>query len=118
MTVMFGWPLILGMHCFGRNEGWWIGRRLCRGKYWRWVRRQFGPTEDIFIFLSMFFAAIATKIAFDSMVGSDVVYGYLAICLIIDWITGSEDPPWRKLSRAGNKLLEKLKPMPKPVFQP
>jgi hypothetical protein len=111
-----GWVLILAGEMFLRHGP--PRRRMQRGKYWRWTIRQFGPIwTDLPIRVFAAMSVLALFTATGQKWPLDVFYFYLVITAAVDWITGSEDPPWRKLSRAGAEILKKLRwqPAPQPV---
>lgn len=119
-SMMFAWPIILALDTFGRSWGH-IGRRLSRGIYWRWLMRKFtifGGLYHSMMFCGITFVLIPLSMVYDDA-GDEVIaaiYSYIGALLLIDWITGSDDPPWKKLARAKNKLLANIKPMPRPAI--
>ena len=46
LYVTFCWPVVLCLQIFVRPSTTRVGRRLQRGKYWRWCVRRFGLMGD------------------------------------------------------------------------
>lgn len=93
--------------------------RMRRGKYTRWLIRTFGMTGDNLFRLGWLFC-IAMPIMFVApepfvTLGLVVYWTYMAVTLAVDWITGSDDPPYRKWLAAAKKKLTISAP-PKPVI--
>lgn len=109
-----GWILILFADLFLRTVPP-FSHRMRRGKYSRWVFKKFGLFGDLPIRMPLAAGMLAGSLATSGYFFVDVFYIFLAVITIVDWITGSDDPPWRKLEAAANKLLERIKPMPEPV---
>jgi len=124
--------LLLTFHHFLMLGGWvviWLGdfflrhvpphsRRMQRGKYFRWTIRTFGLMADAppRIFLAV--AMVAFFITTHQDWPLDVFYTFLAVTAAVDWITGSDDPPWRRWKESASAALKKLRiqPAPQPVI--
>jgi hypothetical protein len=48
----------------------------------------------------------------------DAFYTFLLVTAVVDWITGSDDPPWRRWQESASAALKKLRiqPAPQPVI--
>ena len=117
--TMTCWPIILIMVVFIRPGNNRIGRRMQRGVYWRWNVRTFGTLlrwADFPVYLMVMFCQLGLVIATGGQAGNILAYTFFTITLFVDWVTGSEDPPWKKLAREANKLLDRIKPVPPPVI--
>lgn len=126
------WSLALGVHHFISYGGWviiWLtdwflryippySRRMARGKYARWAQRQFGLLGHSVPLMFMAAAMLVFYVSTDWVWPIDMFYVFLAVTCAIDWITGSDDPPWRRWAKSGAEILKKLRiePAPEPAI--
>lgn len=114
-TIKYGWWLIACADVYLR----WVEphrRRMRRGKAYAWEMRTFGPFGVVlgtFMVISM---AITESAVFGTRWVADAFWIYIAVCCAIDWLTGDDDPPWKRYSEKAKKLLERLKPIPEPAI--
>lgn len=129
---MIVWHLLLAVHQLILSGGWVLilcldmflrivppySRRMRRGKYSKWIFRKFGNLNDAPIRLAMVATMIAGLTATGSKWFVSVFYMYLVVTMAVDWITGSDDPPWRRWAESGAEILKKLRiqPAPQPVI--
>lgn len=113
LIVAGGWILILSSDMFLRNVPPY-SRRMMRGKYSKWSMKTFGLLGDLPVRMVVGGGGLAGAIATDSAWFITIFYLYLLSTLIVDWITGSEDPPWRRWAKSGAELLKKLRWQPAP----
>lgn len=126
------WSIILGVHHFIMYGGYiiiWLGdfflrtipphcNRMRRGKYFRWAQRKFGLFGYSVPLVFMAVAMLVFYVSTDWAWPIDAFYIFLAVTCAIDWITGSDDPPWRRWAKNGAGILKKLRiePAPEPAI--
>ena len=124
--------IILTIHHFLVHGGWaplWIvdfflrnvqphRRRMERGKHFKWMARAFGPLSYHAPRMVLATAMLPPMMLTDAVWPIDAFYGYLVATTSVDWITGSEDPPWRRWKESASAALKKLRiaPAPQPVI--
>ena len=125
--------IILTIHHFLIYGGWapiWVvdfflrnvlpfKRRMERGKHFRWTARLFGPYMSYHVpRLVLAFSTLPLMMATHVSWPVDVFYVYLSSAAAFDWITGSDDPPWRRWKESASAALKKLRiaPAPQPVI--
>lgn len=93
-------------------------KRMERGKHARWAHRMFGPWGRFPVWFVFWSFGVVTAFTPARAVGRDVFLIYLGGAVAIDWITGSDDPPYRRWLASLSKAVEKLKikPSPRPVI--
>lgn len=116
-----GWVAILVIDWYLDNRH---RARMDRGKHRRWARRFCGRMFGLFgevmghtlIFLVLAFGlVIPVCVATDSTMTASVFWLYILAVDIYDFITGGEDPPWRRwLASLSKKLV--IQPPPRPVI--
>jgi hypothetical protein len=122
-VITYTWPIIfslsLYLHHVERHR-----RRLERGKFSKWKYRTFGgPYADWHFFLYCEFPALVvllgSALTINSRWPAHLWWIYIGVRDAVDWITGSDDPPYRRwlasLSDAVKKL--KIEPPPRPVIE-
>lgn len=91
--------------------------RIRRGKHRRWAERRFPPLGVVFIYLVLVSTGLAAWLALDTPWVAHFFWIYLFVSDVYDFITGSEDPPWR---RWATSLSERIKlviqPPPRPAI--
>lgn len=117
LILKFTWPIILFADVYFRTKNPYRNRTQ-RGRHYKWTVKKFGLWGPTPIVMSAWLFAIACIFTPAGRLGNDVALIYLAGALLVDWITGSEDPPYRRwlasLSEAVKKL--KIEPPPRPVI--
>jgi len=113
--VAYGWPVILFGDLFFRTKTP-FRQRLQRGRHFKWTLKHFGGPG--IIVMGGWIFAIACVFTPAGRLGFDTVYVYLAVALIVDWITGSDDPPYRRWLASASDAIKKLKisPPPRPII--
>jgi len=118
LALRFTWPIILFAECYFRTKDPYR-RRTQRGRHYKWTVKQFGFLGPAPLVMGGWTFALACIFTPAGRLGNDVVLIYLAGALVIDWITGSDDPPYKRwlasLSEAVKKL--KISPPPRPVIE-
>ena len=118
LILKFTWPIILFSDAFFRTKEPYR-RRTQRGRHYRWTTKQFGPWGPTPLVVMGWAFAIVCILTPAGRLGNDVVLIYLGGALVIDWITGSEDPPYKRWLASLSEAVKKLKvEQPKPVFSP
>lgn len=113
-VMIFLWPLICLTDCFLRNRDPYK-RRMQRGKFYRWEQRTFGPVWACVWEVPVIFAALGMSFALNSTAPIYLYWIYVAIVGAVDWITGSDDPPYRRWVGSLSKKLT-INPPPRPVI--
>lgn len=129
---MIVWPLLCGLHSTLVHGGWallWVAdfflrnvqphrRRMERGKHFKWMIRAFGPLSYHAPRMVLATVLLPPVMITGAAWPIDVFYGYLVATTSVDWITGSDDPPWRRWKESASAALKKLRiaPAPRPVI--
>jgi len=114
LIMMFLWPTIWATDMFLRHINPYR-RRMQRGKFYRWELRTFGPLWyglwEFPIMLCLFGLAFIFKM----MEFGYIFWTYVGIVCAVDWITGSDDPPYKRWVASLTKKLT-ISPPPRPVI--
>lgn len=117
LIMTFVWPICFFTDLYLRNSQR-HKRRMQRGKFYLWELRTFGFPFMFLWDFPILCAFLGMVLALHSNSPAHVWWAYVGITCAIDWITGSEDPPYRRwlasLSEAVKKL--KIEPPPRPVI--
>lgn len=109
-----GWLVILFMHFYFDS---FHEPRMERGKYRKWARRHFPESGHHTIYWIMLLSCIPAVIASGSRWPSHSFWIFIFATDIVDFITGGEDPPWRRWAKS---LSERIKlvmaPPPRPAI--
>lgn len=115
-TVKVTWIPILAADWILRSRDPWK-RRMARGAFSRWERRTFGFFGASMVLIPYVLFAIPAFYLLGWEWPVDLFYLYLLMALVIDWLTGGDDPPWRKAKRALGRVRKlRIAPPPKPAI--
>ncbi len=113
-AITYGWPIILAADWFLRSVEP-HKRRMRRGKWFCWQVRTFGPFGVFLWEFPLLGIMIAGCIAFRSAWPANIWWTYIAVGCAVDWITGSDDPPFKRWVEAAKKKLT-IAPPPRPAI--
>lgn len=118
-VIAYGWPIILFSDAFFRCKEPYR-RRTERGRHYKWAMSKFGLWGTLPLILIGWTFAIACIFTPAGRAGIDAMYVYLVVALVVDWITGSDDPPYRRWLASASDAIKKLKisPPPRSVIDP
>lgn len=114
LVMTFVWPICfiadLVLRTFDPYK-----RRMNRGKFTRWEIRTFGSGWRHLWDMPILTGLIVLTFTQHVMWPVHLWWAYIGVTCAIDWITGSDDPPYRRwLAEAVKKL--KISAPPRPVI--
>lgn len=113
----YGWPAVLGMDWYLRI-GQRYRRRMARGKAFRWERRTLGPQSGLVVTAIVLPVQVAEWIASGTWYVTDAFIIYVAVSCVIDFITGDDDPPYRRwLTSLSQRIKFSVSPPPRPIIE-